>query len=141
MSPFLASDSPSYGTPLFLEDHLPLHDSLKPFLGRTRSCIFRSKAFHVSLNKGCVGHYVISDSFETLWTTAHQTPLSMGFSRQEYWCGLPFPPPGDLPDSGIEPASPALAGGFFTTELPGKPLNNRYNWPFAHLNQHSSLTS
>ena len=46
--------------------------------------------------------------FETLWTVAHQAPLFMGFSRQEYWSGLPFPPPGDLPDSGIEPTSPAL---------------------------------
>ena len=55
---------------------------------------------------------------ETLWTVAHQAPLSRGFSRQEYWSGLPFPPPGDLPDPGIEPASlmpPALAGRFFTT--------------------------
>ena len=54
-----------------------------------------------------------------------QTPLSMGFLRQEYWSWLPFPPPGDLPDLGIEstsPASPVLAGGFFTTEPPGKPL-------------------
>jgi len=45
----------------------------------------------------------------------------MGFSRQEYWSGLPFASPGDLPDPGIEPAPPALAGGFFTTTLPGKP--------------------
>ena len=45
----------------------------------------------------------------------------MGFPRQEYWSGLPFPPPGDLSDPGIEPASPTLAGGFFTTEPPGKP--------------------
>ena len=44
----------------------------------------------------------------TLWTVAHQAPLSMGVSRQEYWSGLPFPPPGDLPDPGIEPASPTL---------------------------------
>ena len=44
----------------------------------------------------------------------------MEFSRHEYWSGLPFPSPGDLPDPGIEPASPALAGGFFTTEPPGK---------------------
>ena len=48
------------------------------------------------------------------WTVAHQTPLSMGFSRQEYWSGLPFPLPGDLPNPGIEPGSPALAGRFFT---------------------------
>ena len=55
------------------------------------------------------------------WIVAHQAPLSMAFSRQEYWNGLPFPSPGDLPDPGIEPASPAsraLAGGFFTTEPP-----------------------
>ena len=47
--------------------------------------------------------------------------LSMGFFRQEYWNGVPFPPPGDLPDPGIEPASPALAGGFFTIKTSGKP--------------------
>ena len=52
--------------------------------------------------------------FATLWTVAHRAPLSMGFSRQEYWNGLFCPPPGDLPDSGIEPAPPALTGGFFT---------------------------
>ena len=52
---------------------------------------------------------------------AHQAPLSMGFPRQEYQTGLPLPIPRDLPDPGIEPTSPALAGGFFTTEPPGKP--------------------
>ena len=57
----------------------------------------------------------------TLWTTDHQAPLSMGFPRQEYWSGLPFPSLRDLPYSKIEPMSAALAGGFFTTELPGKP--------------------
>ena len=60
----------------------------------------------------------------TLWIVAGQVPLSMGFSRQEYWGGLPWPPPGDLPELGIEPGSPALAGGFFTTESPGKPTSN-----------------
>ena len=53
--------------------------------------------------------------FATLWPVVHQTPLSMGFSRQEYWSGWPCPPPGDLPNPGIEPTSPALAGVFFTT--------------------------
>ena len=56
----------------------------------------------------------------TLWTVAHQAPLSMGFSRQEFWSGLSCPPPGNLPDPGIEPESltyPALAGGFFTTQF------------------------
>ena len=50
---------------------------------------------------------------------ACQAPLSIGFSRQEYWSGLPFPSPGDLPDPGFEPMSPALLGGFFTTVPPG----------------------
>ena len=58
--------------------------------------------------------------FATLWTRTCQAHLSMKFSRQEYWTGLPFFPPGDLPDPGIELASPALAVGFLTTETPGK---------------------
>ena len=62
----------------------------------------------------------MSDSFATPWTVAHQTPFSMGFPRQEYWSRLPFHSPGDLPGSGIEPMSPALAGEFFTKEPPGK---------------------
>ena len=63
--------------------------------------------------------------FATLWAVVWQVPLSMGFSRQEYWSGLPCPPPGHLPDPGIKPASPAspaLAGRFFTTESPGNPV-------------------
>ena len=52
------------------------------------------------------------------WTATCQAPLSMGFFRQEYWSGLPFPSPGDLPDPGIKSRSPALTGGFFTTEPP-----------------------
>ena len=62
--------------------------------------------------------------FVTPWTIACQAPLPMEFSSQKYWSGLSFPPPGDVPDSGIEPMSlslPALAGGFFTTLPPGKP--------------------
>ena len=58
--------------------------------------------------------------FVTLCTVAHQAPLSMDFSRQEYWSGFPFPSPKDLPDTEIESLSPAIAGGFFTTEPPGK---------------------
>ena len=53
----------------------------------------------------------------TTWTVARQAPLSMGFSKQEYWCGY-LSPPGDLPDPRIEPVSPALGGGFFTDEPP-----------------------
>ena len=60
----------------------------------------------------------------TPWTVAHQAPLSMEFSRQEYWSRLPYPPPGDFPNPKMEstfPASPVLAGRFFTSELLGKP--------------------
>ena len=64
----------------------------------------------------------MSDFFEMPWSAAHQASLSMVFPRQEYWNGLPFPSPGDLPNPGMEPRSPALAGEFFTTEPPGKPL-------------------
>ena len=70
-----------------------------------------------------LSHSVVSDSFVTPWTLACQAPLSMGFSRQEYWSGLPSATPGDLPDSGIKPRSPASpAGRFFSTVPPGKPL-------------------
>ena len=58
----------------------------------------------------CVPAYsvpLVMSDYATLWTAVHQAPLSMGFSRKEYWSGLPRPPPGDLPDPGIEPMSPA----------------------------------
>ena len=58
--------------------------------------------------------------FATLWTVAYQAPPSMGFSRQEYWSGLPFTSPGDLPDPGIEPGSPALQTDALPSEPPGK---------------------
>ena len=58
----------------------------------------------------CFSHFLL---FATLWTVACQTPLSMGFSRQEYWSGLLFLSAGDLPNPGIKPMSPAFAGGFF----------------------------
>ena len=70
--------------------------------------------------------------FTTLWTVAHQAPLPMGFFRQEYWSGLPFPSPGDLLDPGIElasPESPALADKFFTTDsLPGATWEGPGKW-------------
>ena len=59
--------------------------------------------------------------FVTPWTVAYNAPPSMGFSRQEYWCGLPFPPLEDLPDPGVEPMSPALQVDSFPSEPPGKP--------------------
>ena len=69
---------------------------------------------------------VVSDSFATAWTVADQAPLSMGFASQEYWSELPFPPPGNLHDPGIKPASPALAGRFFITEPQGSPTTEYY---------------
>ena len=76
--------------------------------------------------------------FATPWTVAHQTSLSMEFSRQEYWSGLPFLSPGDLPDPGTEPASPvspALAGGFFffTTVPPGNLWHSGSNCNSGYL--------
>ena len=65
-----------------------------------------------------LSHFSLVRLFATLWTVAHEAPLSLGFSRKEYWGRFPCPAPGDLPDSGIIPMSlmsPALAGGFFTT--------------------------
>ena len=59
--------------------------------------------------------------FATPWTVVYQAPPSMGFSRQEYWSGLPFPSPGDLPNPGIKPRSPALEADALTSEPPGKP--------------------
>ena len=61
-------------------------------------------------------------SSATPWTATYLDPLSMGFSRQEYWSGLPFPSPGDLPDSGIEPGSPALQADALSSEPPEKPV-------------------
>ena len=58
------------------------------------------------------------------WTVAHQAPLSMGFSRQEHWSGLPFPSPGDLPNPGVEPGSPALQADSLPTEIWGEPIQS-----------------
>ena len=102
---------------------LPIHhfSSLPPFLP--------------SFSLGALPSYyvVVELSLSSVWlfvtppTVACQTPLSMIFSRQEYWSGLPFPSPGDLPDAGIEPTSSALAGRLFTTEPTRKPLHIRYS--------------
>ena len=86
--------------------------------------------------------------FETLWTVDRQVPLSMGFSRQEYWSGLSYPPPGDLPDLGIEPMpliSPVLAGRFFATvrsfknSLVFPPVSIRVTGKIQCQNSHKSL--
>ena len=72
----------------------------------------------------------MSDSFATPWSVAPQAPLSMGFCRQEYWSGLPFPSPGDLPDLGIEPKSLERAGKCLTTELLILVNNIFFSWFF-----------
>ena len=97
---------------------LPLHQELPILLPKHVHSFSSSPqspdfVFVVTL-LGCI-------SFATPWTVARQAPLSIGFPKQEYWSGLPFPPPGDLPDPGIKPVSPVLACGFFITEPPGKP--------------------
>ena len=65
--------------------------------------------------------------FATPWTVAHQAPLSLEFSRQEYWSGLPFPSPGDLPDPGIKPGSLALQADSLLSEPPGKPKSESFS--------------
>ena len=65
-------------------------------------------------------HLVVFNSV-TPWTAAHQAPLSMGLSRQEYWSGVPLPPPGDLPDPGTEYRSPSLQADSLLSEPPGRP--------------------
>ena len=78
--------------------------------------------------------------FATPWPVAHQAPLSMGFSRQEYWSGLPFPSPGDLPDPGIEPRSPTLQADTLTSEPPGKLIYSIPKYFIFNLCQYRSLT-
>ena len=102
----VGTNPPSWGVPSHAE--ITIHLGL-PF---TRNCLmwkYESES-----------HSVLSDS-ATLWTVAHQAPLPMGFSRLEYWSGLPFPSPGDLPGPEIEPRSPALQADALLSELLGKP--------------------
>ena len=70
--------------------------------------------------------------FATPWIAASQAPLSMGFSRPEYWSGLPCPSPGDLPNTGIKPRSPALQDDSLPAEPPGKPIMNSYHYEQCH---------
>ena len=91
--------------------------------------------YQFDLYSRCCLVAVISDSFVIPATIACQAPLSMGFSRPEYWSGFPFPSPGDLPDSGIESTS-EWAGCCFTTEPPGKPSKEHV---CAHTGVHRTL--
>ena len=71
-------------------------------------CLYTGREIYFKELCAVLSHFSYVQLFTTLWTVAHQAPLSMGFSRQDYWSGLPFPSPGDLPDPGIEPGSPTL---------------------------------
>ena len=85
----------------------------------------------------CFSHVQL---YATLWTATHQAPLSMGFSRQEYWSRLPCPPPEDLPNPGTEPASSALQVASLPTEPPGNPPpGNIYYSANSHQNTISTL--
>ena len=75
--------------------------------------------------------------FVTPWTVAYQAPLSMGFSRQQGWSGLPFPSPGDFPDPGIEPGSPTLQADALPSEPPGKQLIKKQSYHFADKDPYS----
>ena len=91
------------------------NDSVEVNNQRNKGHLLTSYILYITHELSCFSHVQL---FATLWTIACQVPLSMGLSRPEYWSRLPCPPPGDLPDPGIEPVSqmsPALAGRFFTT--------------------------
>ena len=87
-----------------------------------------------------LSHFSSVQLFGTLWTVALQVPLSMGFSRQEYWSKLPFPTPGDLPDPEIESTSPLLAGGFLPTVPPGRAVLVA-QWYRIHLSNAGEMGS
>ena len=97
---------------------LPVKLSGKPY-NSSEVSPRRDEAYPSNEHACCVlSHFSSVQPFVTLWTVVPQAPLSMGFPRQEYWSGLPCPPPADLPDSEIAPMSlesPALAGGFLTS--------------------------
>ena len=113
-------------------EHILMTTTTKEQMHYLGLCILKIVSFRKYV-KVCV---LVAQWCPTLWDpmdcVARQAPLSMGFPRQKYWNGLPFPSPGDLPDPGIELVSPALAGGFFTTEPPGKPTVLLYS-AFFHL--------
>ena len=77
--------------------------------------------------------------FATPWTVAHQAPPSMGFSRQEYWSGLPFPFPGNLPNPGIEPGSPSLEADTLTSEHQGSPIKYSSPLEFTYVSESESV--
>ena len=115
----------------------PAHRWNLQSFGQNLSLVFRQRSLNKSFESRGERKVVQSLScvqlFVTPWTIAYKGPPSMEFSRQEYWSGLPFPSPGDLPNPGIEPRSPALQAVALPSEQPGKPIGF-----WAHPNQHNS---
>ena len=105
-------------TPKWVATHLS-RGSSRPRDQTRVSCIAGGPPTGLATREAHISHVQL---FCDPWTVAHQVPPSMGFSRQEYWSGLPFPPPGDLPDPGIESRSPTLQADASTSEPPGKPI-------------------
>ena len=107
-----------------IEDY-ELYNLIKVHRQSVSRCEYRqiTKATNILLWRSLKEKVKVAQLFPTLapWTVAHQAPLSMEFSRQEYWSGLPFPFPGDLPDPEIEPGSPTLQTGSLLFEPAGKP--------------------
>ena len=115
----------SYASPLLNSNKTSCSHLLLP--ERKQKKLSHPGSFPLSWNKLSNYNYgggglvaMLCQILATPWTVACQVPLSVGFSRQEYWSGLPFPSPGDLPDPGIESRSPALQADSLPTELPGK---------------------
>ena len=84
-------------------------------------------------------HFSCVQLFVTPWTVAHQAPLSMGFSRQEYWNGLPFPSPGNLPDPGIKPGSPAVQADSLPFVPSGKTYAHKHTHTHIHTHTHTHI--
>ena len=106
-------------------------------------CVYLNGIFHKDAMFPCVcmlNRFHGVWLFATPWTVACQDALSVGFSRQEHWSGLPFPSPGDLPNPGIEPRSPALQADALTSEPPGKPerKNKAYSTRYSQAVSHPS---
>ena len=122
-------------------DLLAVQGTLKSLLQHhsPKASFFSAHSFHIepsgSICACVISHFSRARLFVTPLTVAHQAPLSVGFSRQEYLSGLPCSPPGDLPDSGAGPASllsPALAGGFFIATPSEKSPGSRQLWLSLH---------
>ena len=98
------------------------------------SCMYDTRQSMIQSEVKSLSHVRL---FATPWTVAYQAPPSMVFSRQEYWSGVPFPSPGDLPDPGIEPGSPAFQTDALTSEPPGKPIV-WYKYTTERLSTHTT---